>query len=119
MVTPGGALRVTVVAPDDLPHLPAAVEVAAYRIVVEALTNVARNASSPSASVSLAIRPAGLTISVEDAGGLSTQDWSPGVGLGSMRERATELGGSLSAGPGTTGGRVEAVLPLAHPAGGP
>ncbi len=107
-----GPLVVTVVAPDDLPELPAAVEVAAYRIVVEALANICRHTSSPTANACLDLVPAGLTIAVEDEGGGSGTDWTPGVGLASMRERATELGGTLTFGSADSGGRVEAVLPL-------
>jgi two-component system, NarL family, sensor kinase len=47
---------------------------------------------------------------VTDSG--TSDDWRPGVGLSSMRERALELGGTLSAGPGPHGGTVTAVLPL-------
>jgi signal transduction histidine kinase len=106
----GETVAVDVCAPDDLPDLPAAVEVAAYRIVVEALTNVARHSDSPSASVRLEAAPDGLRLEVTDRG--RSGAWRPGVGLSSMRERAAELGGSLSAGPGPSGGRVAAVLPL-------
>ena len=112
----GGPLVVTVVAPDDLPQLPAAVEVAAYRIVVEALANICRHTSSPTARVCLDLVPAGLTIAVEDEGGASGTDWTPGVGLASMRERAAELGGTLTYGSADSGGRVEAVPPWAPPA---
>ncbi len=107
----GSPLTVTVSSPDHLPELSAAVEVAAYRIVLEALTNVSRHTSSPAATVLLSADPTGLRIRVADVGG-PTQDWSAGVGLASMRERAVELGGTLVAGPGPTGGSVEAVLPL-------
>ncbi len=110
----GHALSVTVSAPDDLPGLPAAVEVATYRIVAEALTNVARHSACRSAAVALWPGPDGLRIDVTDDGGEDQRaaDWSPGVGLSSMRERATELGGTLTAGPSPTGGHVRAVLPL-------
>ena len=111
-----GPLIVTVVAPDDLPELPAAVEVAAYRIVVEALANICRHTSSPTANACLDLVAEGLTIAVEDEGGRSGTDWTPGVGLASMRERATELGGTLTFGSADSGGRVEAVLPLGRSA---
>jgi len=106
----GETVAVDVRAPDDLPDLPAAVEVAAYRIVVEALANVARHSDSPSASVLLEPSTDGLHVEVRDAG--RSGAWRPGVGLSSMRERAAELGGTLTAGPGPQGGRVAAVLPL-------
>jgi two-component system NarL family sensor kinase len=109
--TPAGEpLQVTMDAP-ELPHLPAAVEVAAYRIVVEALTNVARHTDSTSARVTLSLSGSALTLEVEDRGGQSGP-WTPGVGLSSMRERAEELGGSLEVAAGPGGGRLHAVLPL-------
>ena len=106
----GEPVAVEVTAPDELPDLPAAVEVAAYRIVTEALTNVARHSTSASASVRLAPAADGLHVEVTDHG--SSSAWRPGVGLSSMRERAAELGGTLEAGPGPSGGRVAALLPL-------
>ena len=106
----GETVTVEVTAPADLGDLPAAVEVAAYRIAVEALTNVARHSDSPSASVRLESSADGLRVEVTDLG--HGEAWRPGVGLSSMRERAAELGGSLEAGPGPGGGRVAAVLPV-------
>ncbi|HEX5090979.1 MAG TPA: histidine kinase [Nocardioides sp.] len=106
----GEPVAVQVTAPEELPDLPAAVEVAAYRIVTEALTNVARHSTSASASVRLDPASDGLHVEVTDRG--TSDAWRPGVGLSSMRERAAELGGTLEAGPGPTGGRVAALLPL-------
>lgn len=106
----GRRITVQVTAPDELPDLPAAVEVAAYRIVTEALTNVARHSTSASASVRLDPAAEGLRLEVTDLG--SSVAWRPGVGLSSMRERAAELGGTLEAGPGPSGGRVAALLPM-------
>jgi signal transduction histidine kinase len=97
-------------APDPLPTLPAAVEVAAYRITTEALTNVARHSAARGAVVSLRCQDA-LVVEVLDDGGLGGP-WRPGVGLNGMRERAAELGGSFEAGPCATGGRVYVSLPL-------
>ena len=95
----------------EMPSLPAAVEVAAYRIVVEALTNVARHTASPRAVVLL--RPADdvLVVEVRDAAP-HQGEWAPGVGLASMRERALEIGGTFVAGATAHGGRVRAELPL-------
>jgi signal transduction histidine kinase len=108
----GNPVAVDVSAPSEFPDLPAAVEVAAYRIVTEALTNVARHSSSPCASVRLQPAADGLLhLEVTDPGSRNGT-WRPGVGIASMRERATELGGSLEAGPGPAGGRVSALLPL-------
>jgi two-component system NarL family sensor kinase len=102
----GGAVRVELVA-DDLRDLPAAVEVAAYRIVIEALTNAARHSGSGLAATRLVRTDSALAIEVRD-GGTSTGPWRPGVGIASMRERAQELGGRLI----TTDGVVQAELPL-------
>ena len=101
--------------PEQLPPLPAAVEVTAYRIVSEALTNVTRHANASRCEVRLEVRDQ-LLIEVTDDGD-NPVPWRPGVGLSSMRERATELGGSWAAGPtpagpGGTGGTVRASLPL-------
>jgi signal transduction histidine kinase len=106
----GEPVAVDVTAPEELPDLPAAVEVAAYRIVTEALANVARHSTSGSASVRIEPVPDGLRLEVTDPG--SSDAWRAGVGLSSMRERAAELGGTLEAGPGPWGGRVSALLPL-------
>jgi signal transduction histidine kinase len=96
-------------------RLPAAVELAAYRIAAEALSNVARHAGS--AGVRLEIRQAGgtLLVVVSDEGrGFSVG--SAGLGLTTMRERAEELRGTLSVRRGEHGGTVvTAVLPLAVP----
>jgi two-component system, NarL family, sensor kinase len=104
----------TLQAPAVLPPLPAAVEVAALRIVSEALTNVARHAHARHASITLTV-DGSLGIEVRDDGATSTSGepaWRPGVGLVSMAERAAEVGGTLQAGPTATGGRVQASLPL-------
>jgi two-component system, NarL family, sensor kinase len=106
----GRPVAVDVTAPEAFPELPAAVEVAAYRIVTEALTNVSRHSSSASASVRLDPAADGLHLEVTDRG--HSGAWRPGVGLSSMRERAAELGGTLEAGPGPGGGRVAALLPM-------
>jgi signal transduction histidine kinase len=102
--------------------LPASVDRAAYRIVQEALTNVRRHAGiGASATVTIAYRPDELLVEVDDDGG--DVIGPPGVpvvdgnGTSGMRERATTLGGSLTAGPLPRGGwRVHARLPLAEPA---
>jgi len=109
-------LRVTVTAPDPFPPLPAAVEVACYRIAQEALTNVARHAQARSAMLTLTVdapNPA-LTLEVLDDGcGLPAQ-LHAGVGLASMRERAAELGGTcVVEAASNVGVRVYARLPLA------
>jgi two-component system NarL family sensor kinase len=107
----GSAVAVLVEADQDLGPLPAAVEVAAYRIVTEALTNVARHSDADRAGVRVAVADGELRIEVSDTGS-DGGEWSAGVGLSSMRERADELGGHLVAGGTADGGRVRARLPL-------
>lgn len=109
--TPAGIpLRVEVRA-EGLPALPAAVEVAAYRIVVEALTNAARHSGSADSTVVLALDGEMLEIEVRDKGRAHTP-WRAGVGMASMGERAAELGGTLTAGGTRDGGRVQARIPI-------
>ncbi|MEU8249500.1 sensor histidine kinase [Nonomuraea sp. NPDC048916] len=96
----------------DLDGLPAAVEVAAYRIVQEALTNVRKHASATGVTVRLE-RAETLRVTVTDDGIGLPPDARPGVGLASMRERAAELGGTCVVRPAPEGGTaVYADLPL-------
>lgn len=94
--------------------LPPEIDRAAYRIVQEALTNVARHAGQATATVQLEYRPDGLVIQVDDDGPTAaTSPAAPGVGLIGMRERVTALGGELRAGPRPAGGfSVRAEIPL-------
>lgn len=109
--TPDGrALDVVIEAERPL-DLPAAVEVAAYRIVTEALTNTARHSGSTSARVQLTMRDDALVVAITD-NGINDAPWHAGVGLSSMSERAAEVGGTLTASPTRTGGRVSAALPV-------
>ena len=106
------SLAITCDLPECLPPLPAAVEVAIYRITGEALTNVVRHAGARTCTVRLAVADrVELTIS-DDGRGLPA-DAATGVGLLSMRERAAELGGECAVistpGAGTT---VRVWLPL-------
>jgi signal transduction histidine kinase len=110
-----GPLRVSVEAPTPLPELPAAVEVAAYRIVTEALTNVVRHSSASAAVVTLAVEAGVLQISVHDDGINLGAGWQAGVGLTSIRERAAELGGRCRIEHDRTGGRVDVELPIGSP----
>ena len=110
MAASGVPLPVTVSA-SSLPALSAATEVAAYRIVVEALTNVVRHSSATSASVSLAVDSGALALAVRDDG-RSAGEWTPGVGIASMRERSLQVGGTLTAYAARDGGVVEASIPL-------
>jgi signal transduction histidine kinase len=112
--------------------LPAAVDLAAYRIVQESLTNAIRHAGPATAAVSLGYQAGELRIDVTDTGrgpaaGTSVQPGPGGQagqggghGLAGMRERAAAVGGTVETGPGPRGGfRVAARLPLAEPASGP
>lgn len=111
-------LQVTVEVPEPLPALPAAVEVAAYRIVQEALTNVARHAQARECRVRLAcVGHETLQVEIVDDGiGLpdpAERAGRTGIGLRSMRERATELGGTcLIESVAPAGTRITARLPL-------
>ena len=130
----------TTVRQDGVPWpLPAGVDLAAYRIIQESLTNAIRHAGPASATISLDYRDSALTIEVADTGrggasgtsgangggaaaghGSTQAGHSPaggGHGLIGMQERAASVGGSLRAGPGPSGGyRVVAVLPADPPA---
>jgi signal transduction histidine kinase len=105
-------LRVSVQAPRELPNLPAAVEVAVYRIAQEAMTNVARHARARSCVVRLAVDE-DVALEITDDGVGISNERGAGVGLSSMRERASELGGSCVVEPAPEGGtRVLVRLPL-------
>ena len=105
-------LRVNIDAPESLPPLPAAVEVAAYRITQEALTNVVRHAEARNCRVRLSLGGE-LELEIIDDGVGLPEDRRPGVGLTSMQERAAELGGRCVVEPFAAGGtRVLARLPL-------
>jgi signal transduction histidine kinase len=104
-------------APDCLPPLPAAVEVAVYRIAQEALTNVVRHAAARHCHIRLALdETAGwLSLSIQDDGCGLPPARPMGVGMTSMRERAEELGGTWSVEQIQTGGTcVLARLPYAR-----
>ncbi|MGQ0574850.1 MAG: sensor histidine kinase [Pseudonocardia sp.] len=104
----GSALHVEVVGEVD--RLPAAVDLAAYRIVGEAVTNALRHAGASRCTVRLAAGPDALEVVVDDDG-LGPGEVA-GTGRRSMAERAAELGGSCTVGAGPEGGtRVAARLP--------
>jgi two-component system NarL family sensor kinase len=115
-----GGLQVSVDADPGLPALPAAVEVAAYRIATEAVTNVTRHADARTATVSLTASHSLLQVDITDDGRGVSPAHRAGVGLTSMRERAEELGGTCTLLPRPGGGTiVSARLPLAGPPPGP
>ncbi|MFC4017105.1 sensor histidine kinase [Micromonospora sp. GCM10011542] len=94
--------------------VPVAVDRTAYRIVQEALTNIARHAAAATASVRIDYRPGTLAIRVDDDGkAMADTTPVPGVGLLGMRERVTSLGGRLRAEPRGEGGfTIQAELPV-------
>src|SRR6266567_1657105 len=104
-------------APASLPDLPAAVEVAVYRIAQEALTNVVRHAAALHCDLQLTLDESEglLSLSIQDDGSGLTASRGMGVGLTSMRERAEELGGTWTIEQVESGGtRVLARLPYVH-----
>jgi signal transduction histidine kinase len=101
--------------------LPADIDLAAFRIIQEAVTNVVRHAGTDRCQVAINRQDGELSIEVTDSGrGAPASKFSPagtGYGITGMRERAALLGGDLSAGPRPGGGiRVAARLPLPAPA---
>jgi signal transduction histidine kinase len=93
--------------------LPASVDLAVYRILQEALTNVARHAQPAAATVRLTFAEEDITLEVEDDGAGNGEVPAAGNGISGMRERVAALGGDFSAGPRADSGfRVAARLPL-------
>jgi len=108
-----GGLVVDVDADPDVEPLPAAVEVAAYRLAHEALTNVVRHAEASHCLVRLQRDGEALLVEVTDDGAGLPDGYRAGVGLTAIRERAAELGGTVSVTPGPDGGTaVRARLPV-------
>ena len=99
----------------DLDGLPAAVEVATYRIITEAVTNVLRHARAHHCQIR--IQPGqDLRLEVCDDGAGLPDGWRAGVGITAMRERAAELGGELTIEPARPRGtRITARLPIGRP----
>ena len=99
---------VSIEAPSALPALPAAVEVAAFWIAQEALTNVKRHAHARTCNVRVAVEPTALRLEItDDGGGLSRG--SAGIGLHTMRERAEEIGGTCEISSRAGGGTLVAA----------
>jgi signal transduction histidine kinase len=107
------ALQIQTQFPEKFPVLPAAVEVAAYRIIAEALTNLMRHAKASEAIVKITADAKTITVDVVDNGlGLPAQPRLDGIGLASIRERAEEIGGHCAITTGSSGGtRVHVILP--------
>jgi len=105
-------LQIAFDAPMDSLHLPAAVEVAVYRIALEAMTNVVRHAHANHCRISLSVDEV-LCLEISDDGGGVPINGRIGVGVTSMRERAEELGGTFVMAPIPAGGMGVVVrLPL-------
>ena len=103
----------TVDTPEPMPPLPAAVEVALYRIAAEALHNIVRHAEADCCTIQLDLSETTITLFVSDNGCGLPPTYLAGIGHRSMHERAAELGGSLDVLPVSTGGTcVRAMFPL-------
>jgi len=110
-------LAVRLLGPEQLPPLPAAVEVAAYRIIVESFVNVVKHAEATLCDITIDVRHRKLILQVEDDGiGVSRlirPEPGGGIGLHSIQERAAELGGHCTIEPRNAGGTViRAVIPF-------
>ncbi|MGW4569202.1 sensor histidine kinase, partial [Streptomyces sp. NPDC004561] len=116
LVEQAAAAGLTVAVDGEPPHLPPGADLAAFRIVQEALTNVVRHSGSRHARVHLAHDEGVLRLRIDDDGpATGAEAGGSGNGLAGMRERAAALGGTIEAGPRPDGGfRVLAVLP-SHP----
>jgi signal transduction histidine kinase len=111
-----GELAIEVIGNEPIGSLPAAVETAAYRIVVEAITNAVRHSGGTRCLVSISVVDDALEVSVRDDGRGLDQERTPGVGLRSMQERAAEVGGTCAIRSAEDGTVVAARLP--HGLGG-
>jgi signal transduction histidine kinase len=115
-----GGLPVEVAVTGERADLPAAVDLAAYRIVQESLTNVVRHAGPATATVKIGYEPGAVVVEIADTGRSRPSGAArpAGHGIAGMRERAAAVGGTLEAGPSGEGGfRVRARLPFGetHP----
>lgn len=108
-----GSPRVEVTA-EALPPLSPAVELAAYRIAAEGITNARRHSTAGRVGVRFSIDGDELAIAVQDDGA-APDGYHPGAGLRFVTEHAEELGGWASAGPTSDGWRIDARLPLEPP----
>ncbi len=116
-------VRTTVSLPPDYERLPRDVETTLFRVLQEALTNVVRHSESESVEVTLLTAPKSVSLTVTDFGkGIPLAQLTQmregrgavGVGLGGMRERVHQLGGSLDINSGETGTSVSVTIPLAE-----
>jgi signal transduction histidine kinase len=107
-----GGLAVDVTVQGEPKSLPGALDVAAYRVVQEALTNVRKHSGARSVRIALRFDASSIAIEVADDGDGSGSGGGSGKGLAGIRERVTVLGGQLVAAPGPHGFVLRAVLPL-------
>ncbi|MGC1460507.1 MAG: PAS domain-containing sensor histidine kinase [Steroidobacteraceae bacterium] len=114
-------INVVLQLPESLPRLPRELELALFRVVQEAISNVHRHAQSPSITIRLTLDAAAVTLEVQDAGlgipeafesGNVPDPIMRGVGLGGMRERLRQLGGQLTILSGPKGTCVRATVPI-------
>jgi signal transduction histidine kinase len=98
--------------PQSFPRFSAAVEVAIYRIVLEAVTNVINHAQAEICEVSLILKNGNMKVEIKDDGIGLPKTHRHGIGLDSMRERAEELGGRLELSSSPQGTRVCAEIPI-------
>jgi signal transduction histidine kinase len=107
-----GQPQILLDAPQALPPLPAAYEVASYRIVMEGITNILRHAGATTAKVRIVIEDHNLVLEITDDGRGMAEAAPSGVGIASMRERAEELGGTITFLSPKQGTQIRARLPL-------
>jgi signal transduction histidine kinase len=106
-------VQASIEAPECMPSLPAAVELAAYRITLEGLTNSVRHSGARRCTIKIALSADTVCVEIADDGKGLSDDYRAGVGMTTMRERATELGGTVSIESGPNGGTMVYVrLPL-------
>jgi signal transduction histidine kinase len=104
--------EITLEVDDQIPLLPAALEVAVYRIVLEGLTNILKHAGAQNGIVRISVLGDQLVVDIIDDGTGLPGEVPSGVGWTSMRERAEELGGTFGLQPRKAGVHVQACLPL-------
>lgn len=117
MFLSGPSLKVETTLPPELGPLSKQVEVAAYRIIAEALTNVVRHAQATRAEVTVTLADGRLAVAVQDDGvGVPPDAGRNGMGLRFMAQRAHEIAGEFSYESDECGTAVRAVLPAVTPA---
>jgi len=108
----GNKVAIDLRIPETMPELSPAVELAAYRILMEGIANVLRHSTARTCTVTVAANGR-LDLTIADDG-TPPVVWHPGIGIRSLRDRAEELGGTACAGPVDGGWAVHAQLPLSQ-----